>query len=153
MRSGGFWRWTLLRLDVSPLLPLAFLIFGFILTRSLVKLYIERRGQQLGAKFKTKLVIGALAGLLATLKGLPSAYDKDLQEDKPPLFAAYDTLVALLPGLAGCFFFTGIELVTATVTSGLSRNCSAVSRPRSSKRRGLMGTCSTSVYLRPAASG
>jgi argininosuccinate lyase len=35
------------------------------------------------------------------LKGLPSAYDKDLQEDKLPLFNAYDTLQALLPVLAG----------------------------------------------------
>jgi len=52
---------TVLLFALSTLVSLAFLIFGFILTRSLVKLYIERRGQQLGAKFKTKLVIGALA--------------------------------------------------------------------------------------------
>jgi argininosuccinate lyase len=32
--------------------------------------------------------IGRLAGLLATVKGLPLAYDRDLQEDKPPVFAA-----------------------------------------------------------------
>jgi argininosuccinate lyase len=35
------------------------------------------------------------------LKGLPSTYDKDLQEDKIPLFNAYDTLTAVLPVLAG----------------------------------------------------
>ena len=46
-------------------------------------------------------LLGKLAGLLATLKGLPSAYDKDLQEDKLPLFEAYDVLVTLLPVLAG----------------------------------------------------
>jgi argininosuccinate lyase len=34
------------------------------------------------------------------LKGLPSAYDKDLQEDKLPVFQAYDNLAALLPVLA-----------------------------------------------------
>jgi argininosuccinate lyase len=38
---------------------------------------------------------------MATLKGLPSAYDKDLQEDKEPVFDAYDTLASLLPVLAG----------------------------------------------------
>jgi argininosuccinate lyase len=46
-------------------------------------------------------LIGNLAGLLATLKGLPSAYDKDLQEDKEPVFDSYDTLVAIIPPFAG----------------------------------------------------
>jgi argininosuccinate lyase/amino-acid N-acetyltransferase len=41
---------------------------------------------------KTGRVIGSLAGALATLKGLPMAYNKDLQEDKEPLFDAMDTL-------------------------------------------------------------
>ena len=50
---------------------------------------------------KSGSLIGSLTGLLATLKGLPSTYDKDLQEDKLPLFGAYDTLTALLPVLAG----------------------------------------------------
>jgi argininosuccinate lyase len=53
------------------------------------------------ARGKAGGLIGALAGLLATLKGLPSAYDKDLQEDKLPVFNAFDTLLALLPVLAG----------------------------------------------------
>jgi argininosuccinate lyase len=53
------------------------------------------------ARGKAGTLVGYLTGLLATLKGLPSAYDKDLQEDKVPLFAAYDTLLALLPVLAG----------------------------------------------------
>jgi argininosuccinate lyase len=42
-------------------------------------------------------LIGLLTGLLATLKGLPSTYDKDLQEDKGPVFQATDTLLAILP--------------------------------------------------------
>jgi argininosuccinate lyase len=42
-----------------------------------------------------------LTGLLATLKGLPSTYDKDLQEDKEPVFQATDTLLAILPVIAG----------------------------------------------------
>ena len=53
------------------------------------------------ARGKAGSLIGALTGLLATLKGLPSSYDKDLQEDKQPLFAAYDALAALLPVMAG----------------------------------------------------
>jgi argininosuccinate lyase len=52
------------------------------------------------ARGKAGAMIGWLCGLLATLKGLPSAYDKDLQEDKLPLFNAIDALMALLPVLA-----------------------------------------------------
>ena len=54
------------------------------------------------ARGKAGRLIGHLTGLLATLKGLPLAYNKDLQEDKEPLFDAVDTvrLVALaLDGL------------------------------------------------------
>ena len=53
------------------------------------------------ARGKAGTLIGLLTGLLATLKGLPSTYDKDLQEDKPPVFQATDTLLAVLPVLAG----------------------------------------------------
>ena len=50
---------------------------------------------------RTAGVIGALAGMLALLKGLPLAYQRDLQEDKPPLFAAVSTLDASLGVMAG----------------------------------------------------
>ena len=50
---------------------------------------------------KAGTLIGMLTGLLATLKGLPSTYDKDLQEDKAPVFQATDTLLAILPVIAG----------------------------------------------------
>jgi len=50
---------------------------------------------------KAGTLLGLLTGLLATLKGLPSAYDKDLQEDKQPVFAATDTLLLILPVIAG----------------------------------------------------
>ncbi len=53
------------------------------------------------ARGKAGTLIGMLTGLLATLKGLPSAYDKDLQEDKAPVFQAMDTLLAILPVIAG----------------------------------------------------
>jgi argininosuccinate lyase len=52
------------------------------------------------ARGKAGTLLGYLTGLLATLKGLPSTYDKDLQEDKVPVFAAFDTLMALLPVMA-----------------------------------------------------
>ncbi len=50
---------------------------------------------------KAGTLIGQLTGLLATLKALPSAYDKDLQEDKPAVFAAAETLSIMLPVMAG----------------------------------------------------
>ena len=53
------------------------------------------------ARSKAGRLIGDLAGLLATLKGLPLAYDRDLQEDKEPVFDAVDTLAVLLPAVAG----------------------------------------------------
>ncbi|MEX2110351.1 MAG: argininosuccinate lyase [Gemmatimonadaceae bacterium] len=45
--------------------------------------------------------IGALTTLLATLKGLPSGYNKDLQDDKRVLFDAVDTALLVLPAVAG----------------------------------------------------
>ena len=50
---------------------------------------------------KSGRLIGGLVTLLTVLKGLPSAYDKDLQEDKQPLFDAADTLELALPVAAG----------------------------------------------------
>jgi argininosuccinate lyase len=49
---------------------------------------------------KAGTLLGYLSGFMAVLKSLPSAYDKDLQEDKIPLFTAFDTLSLLLPVLA-----------------------------------------------------
>jgi argininosuccinate lyase len=49
------------------------------------------------ARGKAGRLIGNLAGFLATLKGLPSTYNKDLQEDKEALFDSCDTLHAILP--------------------------------------------------------
>jgi argininosuccinate lyase len=46
-------------------------------------------------------MIGHLTGLLTTLKGLPSSYNKDLQEDKESLFDVIDTLKMELPIAAG----------------------------------------------------
>ncbi len=49
---------------------------------------------------KTGRVYGSLMALLTTLKGLPLAYNRDLQEDKAPLFDAVDTLLASLAVMA-----------------------------------------------------
>jgi argininosuccinate lyase len=46
---------------------------------------------------KTGRVYGELMGLLTTLKGLPLAYNKDMQEDKEPAFDAIDTALACIP--------------------------------------------------------
>lgn len=53
------------------------------------------------ARGKAGRVIGRLAGLLATVKGVPLAYHTDLQEDKEPLFDAEDTALATFGALAG----------------------------------------------------
>jgi argininosuccinate lyase len=53
------------------------------------------------ARGKAGRLLGNLMTLLTVLKGLPSSYDKDLQEDKEPLFDTIDTLDALLPVVAG----------------------------------------------------
>ena len=50
---------------------------------------------------KTGRLIGDLVSLLVTLKGLPLTYNRDLQEDKEPLFDAVDTLEVALPAMAG----------------------------------------------------
>jgi len=44
---------------------------------------------------------GALVHVLTLLKGLPTGYNRDLQEDKPALFAVHDTLGVVLPALTG----------------------------------------------------
>lgn len=50
---------------------------------------------------KSGRVVGHLAGLLVTLKGLPSTYNKDMQEDKEAVFDVVDTLLLELPIAAG----------------------------------------------------
>ena len=53
------------------------------------------------ARGKAGRLIGNLSGLLATLKGLPLAYNRDLQEDKEPVFDSVRTLELVLPAFAG----------------------------------------------------
>jgi argininosuccinate lyase len=53
------------------------------------------------ARGKSGRFIGNLTALLTTLKGLPLAYDRDLQEDKEPVFDTVDQLLTLLPAVTG----------------------------------------------------
>ncbi|MBX5448217.1 MAG: argininosuccinate lyase, partial [Acidothermus cellulolyticus] len=53
------------------------------------------------ARGKTGRLIGNLTSLLTMLKGLPLAYDRDLQEDKFPVFDSLDTLLLVLPAMTG----------------------------------------------------
>ena len=50
---------------------------------------------------KSGRLIGDLTGLLATLKGMPFAYNRDLQEDKEPVFDAVEQLLLVLPAVTG----------------------------------------------------
>ncbi|MGH3411665.1 MAG: argininosuccinate lyase [Marmoricola sp.] len=53
------------------------------------------------ARGKSGRLVGNLSGLLTTLKALPLAYNRDLQEDKEPVFDSVDTLEVLLPAFTG----------------------------------------------------
>ena len=53
------------------------------------------------ARGKAGRLVGNLTGLLTTLKALPLAYNRDLQEDKEPVFDSVDTLEVLLPAMTG----------------------------------------------------
>ncbi|MEO6712838.1 MAG: argininosuccinate lyase [Mycobacteriales bacterium] len=74
------------------------------------------------ARGKSGRLIGHVAGFLATLKGLPLAYDRDLQEDKEPTFDAVDTLLLVLPALSGMFQTMRVngDRMRATAPAGFS---------------------------------
>src|SRR5205085_4269455 len=50
---------------------------------------------------KTGRITGALVALSTVMKGLPLAYSKDMQEDKPPVFEAFEALDLALKAMAG----------------------------------------------------
>lgn len=68
---------------------------------------------------KTGRVVGNLQSLLVLVKGLPLAYNRDLQEDKRPLFDSVDTVEACLQLAAPVV--AGAELRTETIRAGLGR--------------------------------
>ena len=71
---------------------------------------------------KTGRLIGNLTGVLATLKGLPLAYNRDLQEDKEPVFDSLETLLAVMPAMAGLLSSMTLNLdrMEAQATAGFS---------------------------------
>ena len=74
------------------------------------------------ARGKSGRLVGNLSGLLTTLKGLPLAYNRDLQEDKEPLFDSVDTLLLVLPAIAGLLSSMSFHLDTMerNATAGFS---------------------------------
>jgi len=50
---------------------------------------------------KSGRLVGNLVGMLTVLKGLPTGYNRDLQEDKEPVFDSVDTLLVVLPAMTG----------------------------------------------------
>jgi argininosuccinate lyase len=61
------------------------------------------------ARGKAGRLVGNLTGLLTTLKGLPFAYNRDLQEDKEPLFDSIDTILLVLPAVTGMVATTDFD--------------------------------------------
>ncbi|BDZ47551.1 argininosuccinate lyase [Naasia aerilata] len=74
------------------------------------------------ARGKAGRLIGNLTGLLATLKGLPLAYNRDLQEDKEPVFDSIATLEVLLPAFTGMVatLHFDVERMAALAPQGFS---------------------------------
>jgi len=74
------------------------------------------------ARGKAGRLIGDLTALLVVLKGLPLAYDRDLQEDKEPVFDAVDTLLLVLPAVAGMVATMRIDTdrLAATASDGFA---------------------------------
>jgi len=68
---------------------------------------------------KTARVVGNLQALLVLVKGLPLAYNRDLQEDKPPLFDSCDTVAACLELAAP--LVAGMKLRRESIASRLDR--------------------------------
>jgi argininosuccinate lyase len=74
------------------------------------------------ARGKAGRLIGHVAGILAMLKGLPLAYDRDLQEDKEPVFDAVDTLSVVLPAVTGMIatMTVRVDRLTAAAPAGFT---------------------------------
>ncbi|MEY4348343.1 MAG: argininosuccinate lyase, partial [Actinomycetota bacterium] len=71
---------------------------------------------------KAGRLIGNLAGFLATAKSLPFGYNRDLQEDKEPVFDAVETLRILIPAVTGMISTTTfhVEVMAASAPTGFA---------------------------------
>ena len=74
------------------------------------------------ARGKSGRLLGNLVSVLTMLKGLPFAYNRDLQEDKEPLFDSIDTLLLVLPAVTGMIATTEFdrEKMAAAAPTGFS---------------------------------
>jgi len=74
------------------------------------------------ARGKAGRLVGDLTALLTVLKGLPLAYDRDLQEDKEPVFDAVDTLLLVLPAVSGMIatMTVDVDRLEATAADGFA---------------------------------
>lgn len=74
------------------------------------------------ARGKAGRLIGNLTGLMTTFKGLPLAYNRDLQEDKEPIFDSFDQLKLVLPALTGLVASLGFNTTAleAAASAGFS---------------------------------
>ena len=74
------------------------------------------------ARGKSGRLIGNLVSVMTMLKGLPFAYNRDLQEDKEPLFDSIDTLLLVLPAITGMVATTDFdrEKMAAAAPTGYS---------------------------------
>jgi argininosuccinate lyase len=71
------------------------------------------------ARGKAGRLVGNLTSLLTTLKGLPFAYNRDLQEDKEPLFDSVDTVLLVLPAVTGMVATTDFDREKMALTAPL----------------------------------
>ena len=84
---------------------------------------------------KTGRLIGNLSGFLTTLKGLPSGYNKDLQEDKEALFDSLETLARLLPVVTATI--RSLQLNPAAMAAALTEDLLATDLADYLVRKGL----------------
>lgn len=87
------------------------------------------------ARGKSGRLIGNLTGLLTVLKGLPSTYDKDLQEDKEAVFDAFDTVKILLPVITA--IIRTLQLNPAAMRAALTEDMLATDLADYLVRKGL----------------
>jgi argininosuccinate lyase len=84
---------------------------------------------------KTGRLTGNLVGLMTTLKGLPSTYNKDLQEDKEALFDTLDTLAMVLPIATGVI--KTLKVFSSRITASLEKGMLATDLADYLVRKGI----------------
>ena len=106
------------------------------------------------ARGKAGRLVGDLTALLTVLKGLPLAYDRDLQEDKEPVFDAVDTLLLVVPAVAGMISTMQVdkERLASTAADGFALATDALIRERAVRSATRFALGVESVGPRPGPS-